>query len=50
MQDYLNLGSFARMNTPWLATDNWQWRAKKCDFSDNLANDIAHLVKLYGRE
>lgn len=50
MQDYLNLGSFARMNTPGLATGNWQWRAKKCDFSDNLANDIAHLVKLYGRE
>ncbi len=49
MQDLLELGSEAKMNTPSTAEDNWQWRALKSDFSDELADELAHLSKLYSR-
>lgn len=31
-QDWLNLGSEARINTPGVIGNNWQWRCKKEDF------------------
>lgn len=49
MQDYLNLGSFARMNTPGLASGNWQWRMKDNMMSKDLSDTIAHLTTIYGR-
>lgn len=49
MQDLLALGTEARMNLPGTTIDNWQWRAKYSDFSDHLAERLAHLTKLYGR-
>ena len=49
MQDYLNLGGFARINTPGLAAGNWQWRLKNDGLSDELAKTIAHLTEIYGR-
>lgn len=49
MQDLLELGSEAKMNTPSTAENNWQWRALKSDFTNELADEFSHLSKLYGR-
>ena len=50
MQDYLNLGGEARMNFPGTMTDaNWTWRATEGFISDELAEKIYRLTKLYGR-
>lgn len=48
-QDVLGLGHDSRMNTPSTTGDNWQWRAKEGDFSDELAARILSKVKMYGR-
>ena len=49
MQDFLNLGNEARINLPSTLGANWQWRAKKEDINENLANKIYKFTKLYGR-
>lgn len=49
MQDLLCLGTWARMNTPSTAENNWQWRALKEDINAELAERIAELTKLYKR-
>lgn len=49
MQDFLNLGNEARINLPSTLGTNWQWRAKKEDINENLANKIYKFTKLYGR-
>lgn len=50
LQDYLELGSEGRMNTPGAVCGNWSWRCKTGDFSDELANEILRLTILYGRK
>ena len=49
MQDYLELGSGARMNTPGTLGGNWQWRLTPAQISSTLASEIAEMTKLYGR-
>ena len=49
MQDYLGLGSEARINTPSTLGGNWVWRMKKDDIDMNLADNICYITKLYGR-
>ena len=50
MQDYLELGKFARMNFPGtLSMDNWTWRAEQGFDSEALAKKIGYLTKIYGR-
>ncbi len=49
MQDYLNLGAEARMNTPGTLGSNWQWRLTPGQLTSELANRIAETAKLYGR-
>jgi len=50
MQDYLGLGSEARMNTPsTLGGTNWQWRMRADAAAPELAEKIGNLVQLYGR-
>lgn len=49
MQDYLTLGSDARMNIPSTLGGNWRWRAKQGDFTDKLAARIADMAVTYGR-
>lgn len=49
MQDYLGLGSECRMNMPSSVGGNWSWRVKKSDLTDELAEKIFRLSKLYGR-
>ena len=49
MQDFLELDSSARMNTPSTLGGNWQWRAAEDMFTDELAEKIYSLTRLYGR-
>ena len=49
VQDFLGLGSEARINTPGVAAGNWQWRLKHGVLTDELAERIAKLTKVYSR-
>lgn len=49
MQDYLGLGDEARMNTPSTLGNNWVWRMKEDALTDELAEKIAKLIRIYGR-
>ena len=50
MQDYLELGSEARMNFPGTCTgNNWTWRAGPDYINDTLAERINRLTRTYGR-
>ena len=50
MQDWLGLGSGARINTPsTISENNWGWRLGKDGKYARLAGDIAHMTALYGR-
>ena len=49
MQDYLELGAEARMNTPGVLGGNWQWRMKAGAATDKLAKEIAEMTVMYGR-
>ncbi|MDF3000195.1 MAG: malQ [Bacillota bacterium] len=51
MQDYLGLGSEARMNTPsTLGGSNWCWRMQTGTTSGELAEKIAELTHRYARD
>ena len=43
------LGSEARMNTPESVGENWQWRIRRNQLSDELGKRILSMTKLYGR-
>jgi 4-alpha-glucanotransferase len=49
MQDYLSLGSEARINTPSTLGNNWKWRMKKDQADEELAEKIRQMCRLYGR-
>lgn len=49
MQDILNLGADARMNTPGKPGDNWQWRMSEDDFHHGGKDRLAYLTHLYAR-
>ena len=49
MQDFLCLGSEARINTPSTLGGNWEWRMGKKDFSAKLAKKMHRLAETYGR-
>ena len=49
MQDYLNLGSNARINTPSVLGNNWEWRLTKNSVGDRILNRIRNLAVIYGR-
>ncbi len=49
VQDFLGLGSEARINTPSTLGDNWKWRMTKGAFSEELKEKIRRMTKLYGR-
>lgn len=49
MQDYLGLGSEARINTPSTLGGNWEWRMKRDAFTEDLAKEIREMTELYGR-
>ncbi len=49
MQDYLGLGSEARINTPSTLGNNWEWRMTREQMEKGLADKIHQLCRLYGR-
>lgn len=50
MQDYLELGAFARMNFPGtLSGNNWTWRAKPGFITEKLIKKIHDITQRYGR-
>ncbi len=49
MQDWLELGSEARMNVPSVADGNWLWRLEKGMLTAELSEKIADMTKLYHR-
>jgi 4-alpha-glucanotransferase len=44
MQDYLGLGSEARINTPGTTRDNWRWRMREGGLGPDLTAEIAEWV------
>lgn len=49
VQDYLGLGSEARINTPSVPSGNWVWRMKKNAFTPEIKKKIQYLTKIYDR-
>lgn len=49
MQDFLALGNEARMNIPSVLGNNWTWRIRKEDLTEELSKEIYEMTKLYGR-
>ncbi len=49
MQDYLGLGSEARINTPGTAGGNWRWRVLDAQLSSEVCDNIAGMVRASGR-
>ena len=49
MQDYLGLGSEARMNTPSTKNGNWQWRLPRGYAKKSLSSRIAKMMEKYNR-
>lgn len=49
MQDWLGLGAEGRINTPSTLGDNWKWRLAKGQCTEELAEKILDMTRLYGR-
>ena len=49
MQDYLGLGSEARINTPGVAGGNWRWRVLDDQLSPSFCDNVASMVIASGR-
>ena len=49
IQDYLELGSEARINTPSTLGGNWEWRMDSSDCTPQLAARMLELAQVYGR-
>ena len=49
MQDFLELGSEARMNIPSTLGGIWQWRMRSDALTDQLSKEIYELTRIYGR-
>lgn len=49
MQDFLELSSEARMNTPSTLGGNWVWRMRQDDLTSRLCEKLRMMTKLYGR-
>ena len=45
MQDYLGLGSEARINTPGTSGGNWRWRVLDSQLSPELCDNVRSMVK-----
>ncbi|MGL6170185.1 MAG: 4-alpha-glucanotransferase, partial [Fusobacteriaceae bacterium] len=49
MQDILGLGDEARMNTPSTSENNWQWRLKSSQLTEDLAQRLKKVTKEFRR-
>jgi 4-alpha-glucanotransferase len=50
LQDLLELGSEARMNTPAVPDGNWSWRVSEGSWKPQLAAQVAAIVDVTDRE
>ena len=50
MQDYLGLGSEARLNIPGTPGGNWRWRVLDSQLTAEVCDNVAELVRASGRE
>jgi 4-alpha-glucanotransferase len=49
VQDLLDLGSEARMNTPGTASGNWSWRLRENQLTRAALDRLGELTELFGR-
>ena len=49
IQDWLGLGSEARINTPGTCGDNWRWRLLPGQFTEKTADEMAEMADTYAR-
>jgi 4-alpha-glucanotransferase len=49
MQDYLGLGSEARINVPGTSSNNWRWRLLDTQLTDAVCDNVAKMVAAAGR-
>jgi len=49
LQDYLGLGSEARINVPGTSRNNWRWRLREGQLSPEVRGRVANLVTESGR-
>jgi 4-alpha-glucanotransferase len=49
IQDYLGLGSEARINTPSTLGGNWEWRMDRDACTEDVSKRMFELAKMYGR-
>ena len=49
MQDFLGLGSEARLNVPGTTGNNWRWRVLDAQITDGLCDNVAAMVEASGR-
>jgi len=49
LQDYLGLGSEARINTPGTSSNNWRWRVQDEQLNGNVCAQVANMVQASGR-
>jgi len=49
LQDYLGLGSEARINTPGTSSNNWRWRVLDTQLTGKLCDNVAAMVEASGR-
>lgn len=49
MQDILGLGDEARMNIPSTLGENWTWRMKKTELTDEIIERLKNITTIYGR-
>jgi 4-alpha-glucanotransferase len=45
MQDFLGLGTEARLNTPGTTTNNWRWRVREEQLSPEFRESVAQLLE-----
>ena len=50
IQDWLELGEEARVNTPSTLGDNWRWRLAEGALTPKLSEKIFKLTKIFGRK
>lgn len=49
MQDYLGLGSEARLNIPGTPGGNWRWRVLESQLTPEVCDNVAEMVRVSGR-
>lgn len=49
VQDYLGLGSWARINEPSTLGKNWRWRMRAEDLTEEILAQCRNMAELYGR-